>query len=78
MTKTIYWETDEPLSENSFVMTDFIDHINTSLDIYLIDGTYAEGVDNEGNYYEIHASGDGDFTHHKVELMYMYKEGEDL
>jgi len=69
---TVYFETEEPLSENSFVMGYYIDFINTRLDIYLVDGTYAEGVDNTGSTYEIHASGDGDFTHHKIEFIYMY------
>ena len=66
--ETIYWRTEEPLNENSFVMSYFIDNINTELDIYLVDGTYAEGVDTEGNEYAIHASGDGDFNNHKIEF----------
>jgi hypothetical protein len=32
------------------------------------DGSYAEDEDEHGVVWEIHASGDGDFTHHKVEF----------
>jgi len=65
--KAIRWETDEPHADNTETMCDYINHINM-LDITLVDGTYAEGVNLKGEKYEIHASGDGDFTHHKVEF----------
>ena len=63
----IYWTTDEPLDNNTLVMTDYLENINM-LDITLVDGTYAEGVDIQGQEFEIHASGDGDFNSHKIEF----------
>ncbi len=65
--ETIYWETDEPHHDNNETMQDYIETINM-LDIDFVDGTYAEGVNAQGQRFEIHASGDGDFTHHKVEF----------
>ena len=65
--ETIYWTTEEPLSTNSFVMNDYLVNINM-LDIIIVDGTYAEGVNAQGQKYEIHASGDGDFYSHKIEF----------
>lgn len=65
--ETIYWETEEPHNNNSETMHDYIENINM-LDIALVDGTYAEGTNCKGDRFEIHASGDGDFNHHKVEF----------
>ena len=65
--ETIYWTTDEPLNDNSFVMTDYLENINM-LNITLVDGTYAEGVNAQGQKFEIHASGNGDFNNHKIEF----------
>lgn len=58
--ETIYWETEEELSDNSCVMDDYLENINI-LDIVFLDGTYAEGVNCNGDKFEIHASGNGDF-----------------
>jgi len=66
--ETYYWSTDIDLNNNNDVMNYFIDHENTELEIYLEDGTYAEGEDSEGNCWEIHASGNGDFYNHKIEF----------
>ncbi len=38
------------------------------LDITLTNGTYAEGMDKQGNLWAIHASGDGDSFNHKIEF----------
>ena len=65
--ETIYWSTDEPLNDNTFVMSDYLECINM-LDITMVDGTYAEGVNSKGEKYAIHASGDGDFFNHKIEF----------
>jgi hypothetical protein len=62
------WHTDEVHANNTVTMNDWIENHNTQLDIYLIDGTYAEGIDQEGNTWEVHASGDGDFNNHKIEF----------
>jgi len=64
---TICWQTDEPHSDNTITMSEYINDM-TLLDITLIDGTYAEGVDCKGQRYGIHASGDGDFCNHKIEF----------
>jgi len=64
---TIYWTTDEQLSDNTCVMDDYL-YYHNMLDITYLDGTYAEGVNCRGDKYEIHASGDGDFFKHKVEF----------
>lgn len=66
--ETIYWSTDEPLNTNSDVMTDYLKHINM-LDITMVDGTYAEGVNGQGQKFEIHASGNGDDLNHKIEFV---------
>ena len=65
--KAIYWKTDEPHADNMETMSDYLEN-TTMLDITLVDGTYAEGVNCKGEKYEIHASGDGDFNHHKIEF----------
>lgn len=65
--ETIYWQTEEALNDNNFVMNDYLENINM-LDITMTDGTYAEGVNAKGEKYEIHASGDGDFFNHKIEF----------
>ena len=67
MMDTLYWTTDEELADNSCVMSDYLENANM-LDITLIDGTYAEGVNAKGDRYEIHASGNGDFFNHKIEF----------
>jgi hypothetical protein len=64
---TIYFETEEPLNENSFVMDYYLDHINM-LDVTFVDGTYAEGVNSLGKRYGIHAGGNGDDLNHKIEF----------
>jgi len=66
--EAIYWETEEELNDNSFVMTDYLENINM-LDIVFLDGTYAEGVNCNGEKFEIHASGNGDFFNHKIEFV---------
>ena len=64
--QTVYWKTDEPHHDNSETMQDYLETINM-LDITMVDGTYAEGVNAQGQRFEIHASGDGDFNEHTVE-----------
>ena len=48
-------------------MGDYLDTINM-LNITMVDGSYAEGVNAQGQRFEIHASGDGDFNNHKIEF----------
>ena len=61
----IYWSTDEPHADNSETMCDYLENINM-LDITMVDGTYAEGVNCIGEKYEVHAGGNGDHYNHMV------------
>ena len=63
--ESVYWQTEEAHADNSTTMSDYLDNINM-LDIVLVDGTYAEGVNSMGKKYEIHASGNGDSYNHRV------------
>ena len=63
----IYWHTEEPHHDNLETMQDYLSVLNM-LDIDLVDGTYAEGTNAQGQRFEIHASGDGDFNNHKIEF----------
>lgn len=65
--ESIFWKTDEPLLTNSEVMNEYLESTNM-LDITMVDGTYAEGVNCQGQKFEIHASGDGDEYHHRVDF----------
>ena len=66
--ETIYWKTEDSHANNSETMCDYLDNENM-LDIDFVDGTYAEGTNAQGQRFEIHASGDGDFNHHKIEFV---------
>lgn len=70
---TIYWSTEDALSDNNIVMSVYLDAINeldiNELDITMVDGTYAEGINALGEKYAIHASGNGDFFNHKIEFV---------
>ena len=65
--ETYYWTTKEPHFNNEETMQQYLDDINM-LDIKLIDGTYAEGVNAKGERYALHASGNGDSFNHKIEF----------
>ena len=65
--ENIYWTTEEPHADNNTTMCDYLETINM-LDITMVDGTYAEGVNAKGERFGIHASGDGDFFNHKIEF----------
>ena len=61
------WETDEPHSDNTATMCDYLNvEMDESWTIDLIDGTYAEITTDFGDRYEVHASGNGDFSNHRV------------
>lgn len=67
--KNYYWQTETSHANNQTTMCDFLDYHNTKLEITFVDGTYAEGIDENGVKWEIHARGDGDFFHHCVEFV---------
>lgn len=69
--KTIYFTTEKPLDTNTEVMDYYIEHLSEDLFLYYIDDTYAEGCDEDGIDYQIHASGNGDFCNHKIEFVLM-------
>ena len=63
------WTTEEPLATNMDTMDDYLDyHLSADYEILSVDGAYIEVKDKDGNKFAIHASGDGDFCHHKVEI----------
>lgn len=63
----IYWNTDEPHRDNNETLCDFLENECPEwLDVYLVDGAYAEGIDRNKDKWEIHASGNGDFHNHMV------------
>jgi len=62
-----YWTTEEYHPDNNFTMNDFLEMLSEEIDVYLIDGTYAE-LRIDGRNYEVHASGNGDSFNHKIEF----------
>lgn len=67
-----YWSTEESHPDNTHTMSDFLDsELDDSFSVHLVDGTYAEIVDEHLHYWEVHASGNGDFFSHKVQFVPM-------
>ena len=65
--KTFYWNTPIAHHDNNQTMQEYLyDHCE--LEVKLVNGTYAEGEDEDGNLYSIQASGNGDSFNHKVEI----------
>lgn len=65
--ETYYWTTEEPHPNNSHTMCEYLDIFNM-LDITMADGSYAEGVNAQGQKFGLRASGNGDFYNHKIEF----------
>jgi len=66
---TYYWTTDEYHSDNSITMLDYLNnHMDEEYEILIVDTTYAEIVDQEGNKYAVRSSGNGDSFNHKIEF----------
>jgi hypothetical protein len=59
----IYWSTEESLPDNTCTMAHYLENVNM-LDIILVDGSYAEGSNCQGEKYEIHVCGNGNFNDH--------------
>lgn len=59
------WKTEHPIYNIEMTMIDFIDN-HCELDITLVDGTYAEGMDEADTLWGIYAKGDGDFYNHRI------------
>jgi len=70
MMETYYWTTKEPHRDNTETMQAYLDDVNM-LDIKMVDGSYAEGVNSKGERYALHASGNGDSYNHKIEFQFL-------
>jgi hypothetical protein len=68
--ETFYWETERPHSNNEETMQNYLDyHLPNNFEIESEDGTCAEIINtNSKEKFRIHASGDGDFTHHRIDF----------
>ena len=66
--ETFYWTTEYAHYNNEQTMQEWLDEY-CELDITLVDGTYAEGMDKQGNLWAISASGNGDSFNHKIEFV---------
>ena len=66
--KNYNWETEQSHSNNTETMTDFLEnHLDSCFLILEKNGSYAEiQRQNTDAIYAVHASGNGDFTHHSV------------
>ena len=63
-----YWTTEEYHPDNNCTMGEFLEMLDhDEVEIYYVDGTYAELRIN-GDYYRVDASGNGDSFNHKVEF----------
>jgi hypothetical protein len=67
------FSTTEPMSTNSdtmmyFLNTDehFYARFDSGAQIILDDGSYVEVENGDGEKYEVHAGGDGDFYNHRI------------
>lgn len=69
-----YWNTDYEHANNETTLCEFLDiYLPSNCEVVLFDGTYAE-VSQNGNLIGIHASGNGDFHHHKVQFESIVEE----
>ena len=72
--KDYYWNTEEPHSNNTVTMGDFLENeLDEGVKVIIQDGSYAE-IETGGKLYEVHASGDGDFISIKGKM----QEGGDI
>jgi hypothetical protein len=62
------WETETSHSNNTETMNDYLEnHLLNEFHIVIQDDSYAEIQSaHTANIYAVHASGNGDFTHHSV------------
>ena len=61
----VRWKTDKQHADNSETMQDYL-HNENMLDIDIVDGSYAEGINAAGTRFAIRAGGDGDSYNHIV------------
>lgn len=69
-----YWNTENEHSNNVETMNDYLEnHLSDEFEVIFEDGTYAEIKNkNTGAIWGVNASGDGDFTHHKVDFEFVH------
>ena len=72
--ETYKWHTIEPHNNNEETMNDYLEnHLSDEFEVIFEDGTYAEIKNkNTGAIWGVNASGDGNFTHHKVEFEFVH------
>ena len=62
------WQTEDHHQDNNETMREFLEcYLPEGFKVTLCDGTYAE-IHKDGLTYEVHASGNGDPYHHRVEF----------
>tara|TARA_R110002020_G_scaffold318905_8_gene534557 strand:+ start:234 stop:482 length:249 start_codon:yes stop_codon:yes gene_type:complete len=76
-----YWQTSEPLANNSVTMNEFLDdhldyHCGEGTEIILEDGTYSEIKTPDGKNWGVHASGNGDFCNHLIRFELLTPESQ--
>lgn len=59
------WRTEYAHNDNSQTLQEWL-YEYCNLNILLVDGTYAEGTDEDTSLWGIHASGNGDSFNHRV------------
>lgn len=66
--KEYYWTSEEPHTDNTETMKEFIEcYLEPSYEVIIQDGPYAEVIDNhKGIKYSVRAYGIGDFNNHNV------------
>ena len=72
--ETFRWQTIEPHPNNEVTMNDYLEnHLSDEFEVIFEDGTYAEIFNkHDGKIWGVNASGDGDFTHHKVTFDFVH------
>ena len=72
--ETYKWHTIEPHNNNEETMNDYLEnHLPDEFEVIFEDGTYAEIQNkNTRQIFGVRASGDGDFTHHKIEFEFVH------
>jgi len=68
------WSTDYEHANNETTMDEYLSfHLDEEFDVIFQDGTYAE-IKNlkTGAIWACHASGDGDFRHHKIRFEFIH------
>ena len=74
--ETFYWSTTYYHANNQTTMSEFLEYyLPEEYEVIFVDGTYAE-ITSEDNctFYEVHASGNGDFYNNKIKFKEYWNE----